>query len=213
MHPDHDRTRAAAPSSGGVSGSYSEIYETYHGRVRAWVAKLIGREEADDVTQEVFVKVARSLNELHDLSKLSSWIYAIAANTVRDTARKRSRGPRLVFEDGASVAPAGQGVVSLADTPDLRSRSPEEQTERHEMVACYLSYVEQLPPRYYEVYALSELEELSNEEIARRLSLSPGTVKIRLHRARAQLIEKLRCHCQPYYNERGELMGKPRGLP
>ena len=78
------------------------------------------------------------------------------------------------------------------------------------MVACYLDYVKQLPPSYYAVYLLSEFEHLSNEEIARRLSLSLGTVKIRLHRGRAKLYEELRRNCQCYQNGRGELMGEPK---
>jgi len=77
------------------------------------------------------------------------------------------------------------------------------------MVACYLDYVRRLPARYYVVYALSELEDLSNQEIADRLSLSVGTVKIRLHRARALLYGELRRDCRCYRNERGELMGEP----
>jgi RNA polymerase sigma-70 factor (ECF subfamily) len=93
---------------------------------------------------------------------------------------------------------------------DGGARTPEQIAIRNEMVACYLDYVKQLPPIYSEVYLLGEFENLSNEEIARRLSLSVGTVKIRLHRARTQLNEKLRTNCRCYYNERGELLGEPK---
>ena len=79
------------------------------------------------------------------------------------------------------------------------------------MIACYLDYVGRLAPTYYEVYALSEFEHLANDEIARRLGLSLATVKIRLHRARARLYDELRRNCRCYVNERGELMGEPRG--
>jgi RNA polymerase sigma-70 factor (ECF subfamily) len=57
---------------------------------------------------------------------------------------------------------------------------------------------------------LSEFEELSDKAIARTLSLPVETVKIRLHRARTKLYEQLREHCRCYYNERGELMGRPK---
>ncbi len=83
---------------------------------------------------------------------------------------------------------------------------------RREMVTCYLDHVRRLPPAYREVYALSELEGLPNEDIARRLSLSLATVKIRLHRARAQLYADLRRHCRCYPNNRGELMGERNPL-
>jgi RNA polymerase sigma-70 factor (ECF subfamily) len=186
------------------------IYETYHGKVVAYAARLLGRDEADDVAQEVFVKIGRSLGTLADASKLTSWIYAITLNTVRDIARARgSRPDRLP----AGLGPAredGEGESAVSHLPDLRARTPEETVARNEMVACYLDYVRQLPRSYYEVYVLSEFEDLSNEEIARRLSVSVATVKIRLHRARARLYENLRRNCQCYRNHRGELMGEPR---
>ena len=78
------------------------------------------------------------------------------------------------------------------------------------MVACYLDFVNQLPPDSRDVYILSEFEGLSDRDIARRLSLSVGAAKIRLHRARAKLNDELRRHCQCYHNERGELMAEPK---
>jgi RNA polymerase sigma-70 factor (ECF subfamily) len=193
-----------------VLPDFSQIYEAYHVKVRAWAAKLIGENEADDVAQEVFVKISRFLETLDDSSKLSSWIYAITLNTVRDAARRRSVRPIPITESRELARTDNDEPALLSRIADGRSRSPEERAMRDEMVACYLDYVNQLPHNYFEVYVLSELEGLANEEIARRLSLSVGAVKIRLHRARAQLNEKLRCNCRPYYNERGELMGEPK---
>ena len=83
-------------------------------------------------------------------------------------------------------------------------------TYKHTLHACYLGYVKQIPPRYLDIYLLAEFEDLTSDEIARRLSLSPGTVKIRLHRARARLNDELRRHCRCYRNERGELMAEPK---
>ena len=193
-----------------LSPGLSSIYEAYHAKVLAYAAKLLGRDEADDVAQEVFVKVGRSLAALEDPSKLASWIYAITLNTVRDTARRRfscpdraSGSPEPAREDEDVDAP-------LSRVPDTASRTPEERVVRNEMVACYLDYVKQLPRNYYQVYVLSEFEDLSNEDVARRLSLSVGTVKIRLHRARARLHGELRRNCRCYYNGRGELMGEPK---
>jgi RNA polymerase sigma-70 factor (ECF subfamily) len=196
--------------SEGAVLDFARVYETYHGRVLAYTAKLIGRDQAEDVTHEVFVKIGRSLGTLADPSKLTSWIYAITLNTVRDAARKRCSNPDRLPATVASAGEGGEGDSVLSRIPDTRSRTPEETVARNEMVACYLDYVKQLPPSYYEVYVLSEFEHLSNEEIARRLSLSLGTVKVRLHRARAKLHEALRQNCQCYHNERGELMGEPK---
>lgn len=149
--------------------------------------------EADDVAQDVFVKIGRSLGSLSDPSKLTSWVYAITLNAVRDAARRRRRA-----------------LEGPPPVPDAGSRTPEEAAIRAEMIACYLGYVKQLPRTSYEVYVLSEFEDLSNEEIALRLSVTLGTVKIRLHRARERLNEQLRRNCQCYHNARGELMAAPR---
>jgi RNA polymerase sigma-70 factor (ECF subfamily) len=189
------------------------IYDAYHGKVVAYAAKLLGRDEADDVAQEVFVKVGRSLKTLADPSKLTSWIYAITLNAVRDAARKRCSSPDRLFAGSGPEREDGDGDAGVSHIPDTRSPTPEETVAKREMVACYLDYLKELPPTYYAVYVLSEFEDLSNEEIARRLSLSLGTVKIRLHRARAKLYEELRRNCQCYHNERGELMGEPKRRP
>jgi RNA polymerase sigma-70 factor, ECF subfamily len=194
----------------GASADLAEIYAAYHGKVLAYAAKLLGRDEADDVAQEVFVKVGRSLASLQDPSKLTAWVYAITLNTVRDAARRRCVGPLRVAMNPGLAYDDDDGEAPLSRIPDSGSRSPEETAIRNEMVACYLDYVNQLPRNYYDVYVLSEFEGLSNQEIARRLSLSLGTVKIRLHRARTRLYEELRQNCQCYYNARGELMGEPK---
>jgi len=180
---------------------FSRVFETWHPKVRAYAAKLIGPGEDDDVAQEVFIRVRRSLSTLEEPSKLGSWIYAITLNAVRDAVKRRP--PRHERQ-----APGSSGPLALV--PDAAARTPEEAAIRREMVDCYLDYVRQLPFGYHEVYVLAEFEELSGEEIAWRLSLSLGTVKIRLHRARSRLFAELRRNCAGYVNERGELMGAPK---
>jgi len=189
-----------------------------HGGLPAWpafdaarrsTAKLLGRDQAEDVAQDVFVKVGRSLDTLSDKTKLTSWIYAITLNTVRDRVRRRRADADRVDSPGCGPGLDGVAQDLLSELPDTASRNPEQAAVRNEMIACYLDHVRRLPRHYYLAYALSELEELSNQEIADRLSLSLGTVKIRLHRARALLHGELRRHCRCYHNERGELMGEP----
>lgn len=189
-----------------VFPDFSRIFEAYHHKVLAYATKLVGRDEADDIAQEVFVKVRRSLGTLADPSKLSSWIYTITLNTVRDAARKSSARVDRPFGANDSAHAGDEEDDAIARVADTTSHTPEEAVIRSEMVGCYLDYVNQLPPNYLEVYVLSEFEELANDQIARRLSISLGTVKIRLHRARTKLFEQLRQNCRCYMNERGELM-------
>jgi len=183
------------------------IYERYHPRVVAYAAKLLGRDNAEDVAHEVFLKIDRALPTLADPSKLTSWIYAITANAVRDAARSRA-----AWTSRLATAPlAGDSGEDAFDRlPDTAARSAEASIARDEMVACFLDYVERLPTNYHDVYVMSVLEELPMADIARRLSISVGAAKIRLHRARALLFGQLRTECRCYYDEYGDLMGAPK---
>ncbi len=190
---------------------FARVYEAHHAKVLGYVARLIGPDEAEDVVQEIFVKIDRSLESLADPAKITPWVYAVALNTVRDVIRRRaSRPDRSPVDPDAERGSEDEEGAALDRIPDSRSRTPEETAIRNEMIACYLDYVSRLSPTYLEVYLLGEVEDLPVEEVARRLSISVGTAKIRLHRARQQVHEQLRCGCRPYYNERGELMGEPK---
>jgi RNA polymerase sigma-70 factor, ECF subfamily len=186
----------------------ASILERHHGKVVGYAARLLGRDDADDVAREVFLKVGRGLPGLSDASRLTSWLYAIAANTVRDLAQacaahasRISPAPRTADGDGDP----------LASVPDGTCRNGDEVVARNERAAYYLGFVERLPPNNNDVYALSELADFSIAEIAQRLSISVAAAKIRLHRARERLFGELRSRCVCYVNERGGLMGAPTG--
>jgi RNA polymerase sigma-70 factor (ECF subfamily) len=180
---------------------FGSVHDAYRAKVRGCAAKLVGPDAADDVAQEVFLKVSRALDTLEDPARLSSWIYAITLNTVRDAARARASRPAPAPGDPEAV------LGRVTDT----ARNPEQAVARSEMVACYVDYVKRLPPDSYDVYVLAEFEHLTSAEIAHRLAVPLATVKMRLHRARARLHEELRRNCRCYYNERGELMAEPKG--
>lgn len=179
--------------------AFSEIYELHHADVLAWARRLIGADEAEDIAQEVFCRIDRSLPELRDPARLTAWIYAITLNAVRDAARRQAARERRT-----------DGAVEAAGAAEPAQPTPEDAVMRSEMIACYLEHVARLPARHREAYVLREFAELSIEDIARQLAVTVGTVKIRLHRARARLYEELRCDCRLFYTERGELMAEPR---
>lgn len=160
----------------GALPDLSVIYRAYQGRVVAYASRLLGREEADDVCHEVFLKVGRTLGTLADPSKLTSWIYAITLNTIRDAARKRSSRPDGTALTHNSPPENGEGEPLTSQVPDTVSRTPEEIAIRNEMIACYLDYVNELPRSYYETYVLGEFEHLSNEEISQRMHLPLGNL-------------------------------------
>lgn len=182
-----------------------DLYKQYHAPVFRYLCRMVDAAEAEDLTQETFVKVGKKLSGLRDPSRACAWIFKIALNTARDRLRQTSIAPPACDCAGSSPAEAAQDAAE--QVADTRSRTPEEALLRREMIQCYLDFVSRLPRQYSEIYALHELEDLPDKAISDRLSLSLETVKIRLHRARTRLYEELRARCRWYYDSHGQPMG------
>jgi RNA polymerase sigma-70 factor (ECF subfamily) len=133
---------------------------------------LRDREAAEDVTQEVFIKVWRALPGYDGRASLSTWIYAIARNA--SVSALRARRPQSSLGDPQVM----QAVEAINAVP-----SPDVIAER----AAILRLVDQLPTKQRQVVMLFYMEERSHEEVATMLAMPVGTVKTLLHRARARL--------------------------
>lgn len=171
-------------------------YAEYRQKILRYLSRLVGEFDAEDLTQEVFVKINRALPGFRGESLLSTWIYRIATNAALDRLRepdfKRTveNNPPENFEvDERGFS--DQDVWDDEDTP-----LPEQQVFRKQRSECYQDYIENLPLSYCTVVALSEMGELSAGEIAGMLGLSRDVVKIRLQRGRAKLLRELRKNCK-----------------
>ena len=171
---------------------FQKIHEAFRPKIHRYLTHLVGEHEAEDLTQEVFVKVSRALKTFRGESQLSTWLYRIATNAAIDKMRS------LSFRQDAQKS-------SLDDSDEDEDRDVwtgekppllEQQFMRKERYQCFGNFVENLPPHYRTVVVLSELGELTNNEIAQILGLSLDTVKIRLHRGRARLFQELKTHCK-----------------
>jgi RNA polymerase sigma-70 factor (ECF subfamily) len=188
--------------------SFQEIYERFQPGVLRFLSRLVGEEEAEDVAQEVFLRVDRGLEGFRGESSMGTWIYRIARNAALD--RLRSRPAWL--ERARQLQTHG----SDEDPEDVMSQIPDEgaSLERYligkEMSECIRGRVDTLPESYRRVLVLSELVGMTNAEIAATLGVSEGAVKIRLHRARALLREDLGTHCTLYHDELDELACEPK---
>ena len=181
--------------------AFQEVYDAFHAKIHRYLERLVGRDEAEDLTQEVFVKVDKGLVGFKGTSKLSTWIYRIATNTALD--RLRSPAFQQVKQSG-SLSEATE--ASVMDGGNTRNPSPAlGQVIEKEMSRCIRSFVDELPEDYRTAIALSELKELKNREIAEILGISLNTVKIRLHRARTRLRKEFETGCDFYRDERDEL--------
>ncbi len=188
---------------------FEEIYARYRSGIVRYLARFVGRHEAEDLSQEVFVKVSRGLRDFRGDAQVSTWIYRIATNVALD--RLRSSSPREEGSRGIPGEDAGEGGDVHGCEVGARSggeegRHPvERQVIRKEMNECIQSRIENLPEPYRTVLLLGDLGEFANKEIADLTGASLDAVKIRLHRARARLRKDLETHCSLYHDERNEL--------
>jgi len=180
---------------------FQEIYTEFQPRILHYLSRLMGSEQAEDIAQEVFEKVNRSLDGFQGKSKLSTWIYRIATNTALDKLRSSS------FKHSSKQA-------SLEETAERKDKnawtgqtetSSDQKVIRKEMSECVREYIDRLSPDYQTVLLLSELGGFKNKEIAEILEISLENVKVRLHRARAALKNELDNGCDFYHNEEGTL--------
>ncbi|RPF53193.1 sigma-70 family RNA polymerase sigma factor [Aquisalibacillus elongatus] len=135
--------------------------------------------DADDLTQDVFVKVYEKIHTFNGESSLKSWIYRIAINTCKDYLRSFQSKQRKLKEK----------FQQLLNEPEIPT--PEEQSIEQETHSQLLLYVDQLPLKYREIIILYYFEELSLNELSEALGLNNNTAKARLRRARERLKLKL----------------------
>jgi RNA polymerase sigma-70 factor (ECF subfamily) len=171
---------------------FQKVHEDYRPRILRYLTRLVGESEAEDLVQEVFVKVHQALPGFRGESQLSTWIYRIATNGAIDRARAGSfkQVAREACLDEADAVEAGS-IWTGEPAPSL-----DQQLLSKQRFECFADYVRKLPPKYRAVLVLSELEELPDKEIAEILELSLGAVKIRLHRGRRLLLHELKGHCK-----------------
>lgn len=136
---------------------------------------LRDREAAEDVTQDVFIKVWRALPGYDGRASVSTWIYAITRNA--SLSALRARHPQASLSDPEVMEAAeAEGAESGPATDVLAER------------AALLKLVDRLPEKQRQVVMLFYMEDQSHEEVATMLAMPVGTVKTLLHRARGQLL-------------------------
>src|SRR6266852_4525140 len=166
-----DRLRRGDPRA------FEDLVIAYQHRVFGVAVRMLGnRAEAEEIAQEVFLRVHRSVGEFRGEAKLSTWLYAITSrlclNRLQAGERRHPRAGEEALAD-VPAADAGGGV------------------ERAEVETALRQAIAALPEERRIVVVLRDVEGLSYEEIARALDLELGTVRSRLHRARLDLKAKL----------------------
>jgi RNA polymerase sigma-70 factor (ECF subfamily) len=167
----------------GDERAFEVLVERYQGRLLNFIYRTVGdRERAEDLVQEVFVRVYRHLGRFDRSKKFSTGIYTIASNLAKNELRNRSRNP-LVFFQSLAKGFAGEDERPI-EFEDSKLRPDDLYHKRHLRDLVEQS-VARLPAHHREVFVLRELEGKSYEEIAEITHCNLGTVKSRLNRARS----------------------------
>jgi len=167
--------------------SWEQIVEEHSPRVYRLAYRLTGNQhDAEDLTQETFVRVFRSLAS-YQPGTFEGWLHRITTNLFLDQVRRKNRirFEALADDGGAQlVAPAGAGT-------------PERGFEHANLDYDVQAALDALSPEYRAAVVLCDIEGLSYEEIAATLGIKMGTVRSRIHRARAQLRTTLAHRADP----------------
>ena len=170
-----------ARARGGELPAFEELVDRHRDVVVRVAARMVGREDAEDVAQDAFLRAFHRLGRLRADAQFRPWLLRIAHNTALDQLERQGRARRAEVADDA----AEEHERSSERTP---ARLVEER-ERRERLAGKLAL---LRPEHRAVLVLRDLEGLPYDDIAEITDMPLGSVKGRLHRARGELIEILR---------------------
>jgi len=171
---------------GGEERAFEELVDRYQARLLNFVYRTVGdRERAEDLVQEVFIRVYRHLHRFDRSKKFSTWVYTIASNLAKNELRNRSRNPLVLFQ---TVKKNWQDEDRPLQFEDMTTR-PDDMFRKRRLRELVEQSVARLPEHHRHVFVLRELEGKSYEEIAEITGCNLGTVKSRLNRARTSFAE------------------------
>jgi RNA polymerase sigma-70 factor, ECF subfamily len=176
--------------------AFTELVRRFQGRVTNLVSRVLNdRECADDLAQEVFLRVYVHRRNYRHGSKFSTWLFTIAANLAKNEIRRRVRR-RNWFSLDALTEMLKDSAIQLADPTE----GSEAALEREQLQAAIARSIATIPEKYRLALVLRDIEGLPYEEIAQVLGVPGGTVRSRINRARSMLKRKL----QPLLAKAGE---------
>jgi len=160
----------------GTALDFEDLYRQYKAKVFSTAYRMLSNHaDAEDVTQDIFVKVFQKLPTFRGDSAVSTWIYRIAVNACLDFRRRRKRHETVPLNDEAEQVSVGLNLGRLIE-----------------------GVIPKMPAGYREVFVLHDIQGLKHEEIGKILGITDGASKSQLHRARAFLRREL----APYLSDR-----------
>jgi len=162
-----------ALAAGGDSSAFERLYRTHVARIHGLARRMLGPAEADEVTQDIFVRTWQKLGQFRGDSAFSTWLHRLAVNVVIERRRSFAIQRERMSDDPAAL--------------DLLTVGP----ARADLKVDFESAIEQLPPGAREIFVLHDVEGYKHREIAVMLEIATGTSKRQLHRARMLMRQHL----------------------
>jgi RNA polymerase sigma-70 factor (ECF subfamily) len=173
----------------GDMGAFRELVETHQQRVLGTIGRMLGDDtEAEDLSQQVFVRIWKSAGRWEPSAKFTTWLYTIVRNLVFNESRRRSRRPARSLEEMQDDEEHPRQFA------DAGTKSPDVTLLDAEMQDAIERAIQELPEAQRMAVVLRRYQDVSYEEIAEVLNLTVPAVKSVLFRARTELREKLRLY-------------------
>jgi RNA polymerase sigma-70 factor, ECF subfamily len=175
--------------------TFEDLHSAMRPKVVGYLRRFVGSSEAEDLAQDVFLKVHQGIDTFRGESKLTTWVFQIATFAALDRLKSASHR-------------ASKSLVSEVIIEDYQAHmvpAHDQQPMKDEMCRCIRGVVDRLPVDYRTIIYLSELKELRINEIAEIVGISPGAAKIRLHRARQVLRTQMEQQCRIILDEQADL--------
>jgi RNA polymerase sigma-70 factor, ECF subfamily len=189
--PDVDRARD------GDREAFGRLVARHQRRMYAAALHILGNHgDADDVTQEAFVRAFRGLGSFDGRSEFSTWLYRITVNTALNALRADKRGTALHQRSGEQAAHIGGRPESLGQLP----RDPREHVQQWGEVERVFAAISALSPALRVTLVLATIEDVPHKQIAEILEIPEGTVAWRVNEARRLLKQRLLADSPPLAN-------------
>ena len=175
----------------GEDWAFEALLRTFGARMLSVARRIVGNDEdARDVVQSAYLSAFRAIGSFEGTSQLSTWLHRIVVNTALMRLRSRRRKPEESIE---ALLPTFKADGHFAER-FASGLSADQLLERNETRRIVRGAIAQLPDAYRTVLILRDIEEMSTQEVAEALEITPAAVKVRLHRARQALFTLLRRH-------------------
>lgn len=167
--------------------TFSKVVDAFQGRVHGFVRRMVSNhEEAEDITQEVFIRAYQSVNRFDGRCSLRTWLFRIAYNLCVDSSRKKGRS----IQEASMLDGNTEEVIEIADT----RWNPESLILDDELMQVVEQSILGMSDKLRSVLLLHDREELGYDELAQMLDIPVGTVKSRLFLARNHVMKAVEAY-------------------